>query len=352
MKTKKIIFYNSNKVWGGGEKWHFNMALALKNLGYDCLLLTYPNSELQKMAIKNGIQTFPIKTSNYSFINPLHYFKLQKIFKQFHPDAIFFNLPSDVKAAAYLAKKLKISKIIYRRGMPHPIKKNLLNSFIYHQLTHIVTNSEEVKKSVIQFFPELLKKCVIIYNGVNPRPYEKKVLSHKLRVGNLGRLVEQKGQQHLVNVAKYLREQNIDFELLIGGKGPKYDELAQKIKNEKLQGQVKLLGHIDPHHFFSQIDLFLFPSHFEGLANALIESLNYSTPAICFKTSSMPEVIQHKVNGLLVPPLDEVAMAKAIIRLKDDPKLYEKIQSMTLKTVHDKFIYEKAIKQVEAIINE
>ena len=52
-----ICLINTNKAWGGGEKWHFEMALNLKRLGHKITVITHEKSELQKKLQLESIST-------------------------------------------------------------------------------------------------------------------------------------------------------------------------------------------------------------------------------------------------------------------------------------------------------
>ena len=67
----RICFMNSNMVWGGGEKWHYETASHFRDLGYAVMVITNKNSELhQKLEDQNGIVLESLRISNFSFLNP------------------------------------------------------------------------------------------------------------------------------------------------------------------------------------------------------------------------------------------------------------------------------------------
>lgn len=349
---KKVIFYNSNQAWGGGEKWHFNMAMELKSLGHQSVLITNPNSEIHKRSDNKSLDVIPITTTNLSFINPFKLFKLYRIFKNLKPDAIFLNLPSDVKVCAPIAKLAGVKKVIYRRGMPNPIRNTIINNFIYSKVDIIIANSNEIKKTVTMNMPHLEKKITIVYNGIHPVHFKPKTISPTFRLGNLGRLVEQKGQKHLIDIAKYLKEKQFPFTLSIAGKGQLEDELQDLIIKKNLQNEVKLIGHVEASDFFNSLDAFIFTSHFEGSANALIESLQYGIPPLAFDISSNPEVIVNGLNGYLIPPFDIKEMANRIINLCKNQETYNSMQVEGQKLINAKFLYSEKVKQVLELIND
>lgn len=351
--SKKIIFFNSNQAWGGGEKWHFNMACALKKRGHNCVLITNKNSELALKAKKEGLELIQIKVSNLSFLNLFKIVRLYLIFKKLNADNVFMNLPSDVKLCSPIAKIAGIKKVIYRRGMPKNLKKNIINKFVFRFVDIFIANSNEIRKTIIKNLPELDEKTQIIFNGVKPKESSSlntTMMNSPFILGNLGRLVEQKGQKQIIEIANELKLQNFPFKIKIAGKGPLSDELSKLIKHKNLEQEVELVGHVDPDSFFKSIDLFIFTSHFEGSANALIESLQYSIPAIAWDISSNPEVIENNYNGILISPFDTKSFARKIIEVLSNKNQYLNFQKEAQNTINSKFNYDSKVDEIEALI--
>jgi glycosyltransferase involved in cell wall biosynthesis len=70
--------------------------------------------------------------------------------------------------------------------------------------------------------------------------------------------------------------------------------------------------------------VFVLNSRYEGLSHTLLEVLHLDRPMIASSVCGNPEVVEHEHNGLLVDPHDSAALARAIRRLLDDPKLGER----------------------------
>lgn len=350
-----ISFINTNKAWGGGEKWHFEMAKSLRKNGHQVHMICYPESDLAKKCQENDIPYTTFKTSNLSFLNPFKIFSLRKLILTLDIQAAFLNLPIDAKIMAIVKIFTPKIKLVYRRGMPHPIRPSFINKFVYKKIDRIIANSLEIKKSISHYLTFLEKKTTIIYNGVIPQNIDPSPLNihrPKFILGNLGRLTKQKGQHHLVKIAQHLKKMNFSFEILIAGQGELADELKELIKNYKLEEDIKLVGQQSPDAFFKKIDLFIFTSHFEGSANALIESMQFGIPAICFNTSSMPEVIEDGKEGFLITPFDEFEFAHKIYEVLSNQDIYQQMKQASLNKITDRFDYRKKIIQVEELLNE
>ena len=244
-------------AWGGGEKWHYNTAKYLRSKGHNVYVFTSHGSELSKKLINSNFEVIYLNVGKLSFLNPFKVSKLKGMFSQLELDSIILNLPQDAKFAGLVANKLNIKKVIYRRGMNHPIKPSRTNLNVYNNyITDFIANSREVKKSIFKNIKSLKTKVTIIYNGVNlheiPR---KKPIQSKVIIGNLGRLVEQKGHIYLIDVAKELKKKNFSFEIRIAGTGPLEEKLKTLIRSENLRNEVKLVGHMDTVDFLNSIDI-------------------------------------------------------------------------------------------------
>lgn len=320
--SKTVVFFNSNKAWGGGEKWHLSTCKEFKRRGYNTILVTNIASEIAKKGIQEGQNVYMFHVGNLSFLNPIKLFVFFLFFKLKGVDAVLLNLPSDLKVAGIAAKLAGVKKIIYRRGMPHPLRNTFLNRFLFTKiLTHVVVNSKEIGRSLKQgnesWFPE--EKMVLIYNGVDTskspaksrKIYERQ--GSEFIIGNAGRLTEQKGQKYLVAMAKQLKAEGMNFKILIAGEGELKEPLQRLINEHGMQDHVKLLGHVsDMPAFFNSLDVFVFTSLYEGSANTLIETLQFGVPTIAWDVSSNPEIVVNGKTGYLVPLENVEELAKAV----------------------------------------
>ncbi len=326
---KTVVFFNTNKAWGGGEKWHLTTCGELKRRGFETILVANDGSEIAKRATAEGQNVYRFRVGNMSFLNPIKIFIFFLFFKLKGVDAVIMNLPADLKVAGIAARLAGVKRIIYRRGMPHPLRNTVLNRFLFQKIiTHVVVNSKEIGRSLKQgneaWFPE--EKMVLIYNGVDTsRPidksrklYEKQ--GDEMVIGNAGRLTEQKGQKYLVELAKLLKSEGIKFKILIAGEGELRQTLMKLIDEARVKEEVRLLGHVsDMPAFFNSLDVFVFTSLFEGSANTLIETLQYGVPIVAWDVSSNPEIVVDSQNGFLSPPFDVQDLKFQTIKLLKYP---------------------------------
>ena len=93
-----------------------------------------------------------------------------------------------------------------------------------------------------------------------------------------------------------------------------------------LAGRVHFLGQRrDIPDLLSALDIFVLPSHSEGVSLALLEAMAAGLPVIATAVGGLPEVVTDGENGLLIPPKDPEALAQALARLLADPALAKKL---------------------------
>ncbi|ENM3897375.1 Exopolysaccharide biosynthesis glycosyltransferase EpsF [Vibrio cholerae] len=331
---KRICFVNTSISWGGGEKWH-SVAAKLCSDCADVTVIAHPKSKLQAHIASQNINVFKTRISNLSFLNPLKIYELYRHFKQQQYDTVVLNLPSDAKCAGLAAKLAGIRKIIYRRGMPHPIKNNVINRYLFSNIiTNVIVNSEEIGHSIIKNNIHMIDQSKIhtIYNGVNLADYQSEIPPSVVRkgseiiLGTTGRCVAQKNQLMLVDMVKELKQRGYDIKLYLAGTGPLLENIKQHIEQLELQESIILLGFVaDTRPLLSGLDIFVFPSHYEGSANAIIEAMAMGLPIVSFDVSSMPEMVKHNQNGKLAKYNNNTDFTDQVEMLLTDEKLRKQL---------------------------
>ena len=168
-----------------------------------------------------------------------------------------------------------------------------------------------------------------IYNGLDldqfPYQIPRDRPPHILAVG---RLVEKKGFNHLINAIARLRRDGIACECTIIGEGGKRSELAAQITALGLDDQVHLIGNrtqAEVKAYLHHAAMLVAPCIIsadgdrDGLPTILVEAMALGTPCISTDIVGIPELIHDGETGLLVPPHDPDALAAAITRLLEKP---------------------------------
>ena len=156
----------------------------------------------------------------------------------------------------------------------------------------IVAISQGIADEIDSMWPGHKGKISVIYNPVDVKELERlagEPLNEELTafmkgsrvITNFGRLVEQKGQLHLIRAFSKVASRIPDTKLVIAGKGPLEDTLREEIASLSLQTKVLLAGRLDnPYPLLKASYAFVLSSIYEGLSNSLIESGALGVPMI------------------------------------------------------------------------
>jgi glycosyltransferase involved in cell wall biosynthesis len=175
----------------------------------------------------------------------------------------------------------------------------------------------------------------------------------------VGQLAERKGLDHLIRSCSHLRSRGYGVACHIVGQGPQQPLLEDLIAHLGLNDTVTLHGAL-PHEAvidqYKRATLFALPciqtrnGDIDGIPNVLIEAMAMQLAVVSTNLSAIPELVQDRVNGLLVPPEDSTALADAIAQLLDRPDLRKGFGANGRRLVLEKFDVEHNVRQMAVIL--
>lgn len=162
----------------------------------------------------------------------------------------------------------------------------------------------------------------------------------------VGQLKEKKGLNYLLSACKLLKDRGYAFQCEIVGDGPLRAVLEDQIRQLSLEGTVTLCGalsHADVVKKYRRAAIFALPcvvaadGDRDGIPNVILEAMAMKLPVVATAHSGIPEVIDSRVNGILVPPGDEAALAGALAELLENPKQRREFGNAARRTVAEQF---------------
>lgn len=204
------------------------------------------------------------------------------------------------------------------------------------------------------------QKLEVIYNAIDEkkfntlRPNAKKE-KNIFVVGCVASLSPHKGHRYLLEAAKTVKEKiNTKVKFVFAGDGIEKDALKKYTKSLGLEDIVNFKGVVsDMPSLLSKFDAVVLPSTVrEGLGLSLIEAMAAGKPVIGTALGGIPEVIEDKENGLLVPPKDSTALANAIISILTNEKMAKKMGNRGKEIVKSKFSSHIMINKIENLYTE
>lgn len=214
----------------------------------------------------------------------------------------------------------------------------LLTSKLYPHSDRVVVLSDGVQQEIIERIPQVEKLIRVIYNaGLDDRvlhlmqePVSDFAFAnkHDPLIIACGRLAEQKGFSYLIKAFSQVSE-GTKANLLIIGEGVMRSQLEAQIVSLGLSDSIRLIGfQVNPYKYMAVGDVFVLSSLWEGFGNVIVEAMACGIPVVATNCPHGPgEIIQDGVNGLLVPPKDVNAMARAILRVLRDQSLKQKLSA-------------------------
>ncbi len=169
-------------------------------------------------------------------------------------------------------------------------------------------------------------------------------------VGFVGRLWPQKRVSDLIWACDIVRNIRPEIRLLVVGEGPLRAELQQYAVDVGMGERTVFTGERDDvWQLLQAMDVFVLPSAFEGMPNALMEAMAAGLPVICTDIPGSRELIQHDSTGLLVPVGNRAEIARAIRRVMDEPELRKTLGERGRRFVLDHYSRKKMISQYVAL---
>lgn len=178
-----------------------------------------------------------------------------------------------------------------------------------------------------------------------------------LRLLFVGRLVERKGVAVLLDAL----ELGGSDRLVVVGDGPLRGELEARASRAGLGGRVEFAGWVPAAALSARLaaaDALVLPAvrdakgDVEGLGVVLIEALAAGRPVIASESGGIVDIVRHGETGLLVPPGDPRALAEAIRRYRDDPRLAAQLAARGADLVRTEFSWDRIVERLVAVYRE
>lgn len=300
MKKIKVIELFSVLNDGGAETLIVNYALLMDKESFEPVLVTIHNKKntANFKRIDGKARVVPVYKTN-SFAKKVMYrlfgkwyipFCLKRIIKKEKPDVIHVHLPL-LKHVASISKHLNGIKLFYtcHNEPKYIFSKNRLKEetaakyLIENNGLRMIALHEDMRVELDQRFE--INNTVVIKNGVDFNKFRnvsesKEEIMKTLDIpkdsfvlGHIGRYTEQKNHDFLLKIFKEVVQKNSKAYLLLIGTGEKFEQIESKIKQSGYDQNVKMFkSRTDIPRILKVIDVFVFPSFYEGLSVTMVEA--------------------------------------------------------------------------------
>ena len=349
-----ILYVESSRSWGGQE---YRTCLEINWLnahGHQAWLVCNPDSQVHSKASELGTRV--VAMSLRSRVDPLCSWRLWIFCRRNKIDLL----------KAYSSKDHWICLPLYFCGIPlsrarcitDPIGSKSRAFVFKHGCSQIVADASVIKRQLVEEHGVDPAKIEVIGSAVDlekfkpPRDRTKfrrdiGVANDTTLIGNVGMIRPDKGQLVLVEAARLILEARPDARFVIVGQGTGILKRGINVRNAidraGLADKIIMAGYRwDTPDVYAACDMVVIASlRTEASPIVLREAFASGRPVIATKVGDIPEIVEHRQNGLLIEPGDTQALAAAIVEFIGDPKLAAHCAANGLRYATEHFSFDK-----------
>ena len=349
-----ILYVESSRSWGGQE---YRTCLEINWLnahGHQAWLICNPDSQVHSKASELGTRlvTMPLR----SRVDPICSLRLWKFCRQNQIDLL----------KTYSSKGHWICLPLYFCGIPLSRARCITDSigsrsraFVFkHGCSQIVADASVIKRQFVEKHGINPAKIEVIGSAVDLAKFKPPRDRTKFRreiglgdetplIGNVGMIRPDKGQLELVKAAPLVLEKRPDARFVIVGQGTGILKRGINVRNAieraGLAEKIIMAGYRwDTPDVYAACDMIVIASlRTEASPIVLREAFASGRPVIATKVGDVPEIVQHRENGLLIEPGNAQALAAAIMEFVSDPKLAAHCAANGLRYATEHFSFDR-----------
>jgi glycosyltransferase involved in cell wall biosynthesis len=235
-----------------------------------------------------------------------------------------------------------------------------------HESSAVITCCRANLEYLEQIAPSEQSKFSLVYHGVNLKDFQpvsdpEAGSAPDPLILSVGRLVEKKGFQDLLEALLIVKKRGERFQCAIYGDGPLCQQLKEWIEGHDMAGEILLMGDRTQQELISiyqNATLFILtPVQTEdgdrdGIPNVLLEAMAVGLPVITTEVAGIPELVDNNQNGLLYQPHDVEGISSGIIELLRNEEKRNRLGRAASKKVKEQFDVMQAAKRLKALFIE
>ncbi len=354
----RILHLDTEYGWRGGENQVYLLLRGLREKGITTELIAPPESALLKKVQEEDIPVTPLKSRGE--IDFMAIGKISHIIRKKGINIVHAHTAHAHTLAGFSGRICKIPVVVTRR-VDFPLRNPFSRWKYQHLADAIIVISKAIKRILLQYgIPR--EKLFHIPSGIDLQRLEEvkdnsylweEFPLHRPIIGTIAHLTDHKGHKYLLEAVPQVLKIFPQATFLLVGKGELEKELKKKVRRASLENHIIFTGfRRDIPEILSLLDLFVLPSHLEGLGTSLLDALYMGIPIVATSTGGIPEIIKHEEWGLLVPPRNPRALSKAIISLLTDKRKRERFSQRGKEWVKENFSVEKMVEGTIEVYNQ
>ncbi len=387
MKILMLTWEYPPRIVGGIARVVHDLSKRLIKDGHEVHVVTYREGNLPEFENDKGVKVhrvdnYMINPNNFiDWIMQMNFNLIAKANELIAKEGNFDVIHAHDWLVTYAAKTLKNSYNIPlvatihateagRNSGIHDEVQRYINDtewLLTYEASEVLVNSNYMKNELQRLFGLPYEKINVVPNGVNlttfnnvERDYDfrrKYALDNEKIILFMGRLVYEKGIQHLIAAMPKILSRYHDSKLIIAGKGGMLDELKAQVRNLNIENKVYFTGYLDSKQvckMYKAADISVFPSTYEPFGIVALEAMLAGVPTVVSDVGGLNEIVEHRVNGMKSYAGNPNSIADSILELLFNPQLCNNVVKQAKLKVKNEynwtkiaqdthFVYQKAI---------
>lgn len=224
----------------------------------------------------------------------------------------------------------------------------------------IVTPSRAMERGLRAVFPRWSEKIVTIHNGISldgsaiTTAHESQAKGECATIVCVAVHTQDKGLDVLLGALANLDETR-NVRLVQIGDGPLTSDLEALANRLHVRAKVEFTGHLSHEETLERVasaDIAVLPSRAEAFGLAAAEAMALGRPVVVSDVGGLPEVVDHEVTGLVVPPDDVEALTGALTRLLDSPDLRHRLGAAAAESARKRFDFHRTVMDYVSLFDE
>ncbi len=374
MKILMLTWEYPPRVVGGISRVVYDLSRTLIKDGHDVTVVTYRDGDVPYFEDDKGVKVY--RVDNYmihpnnfiDWIMQLNFAMIAKVNELIVEQGNFDVIHAHDWLVANAARTLKNSYHIPivstihateagRNSGIHDETQRYINDtewMLTYESAEVIVNSNYMKNELQRLFGLPYEKINVIPNGVNinlfngvERDYTFRrqfAMDNEKIILFMGRLVYEKGVQHLIAAMPKILQGYHDAKLVICGKGGMLEELKQQVNALGIGEKVYFAGYMEGKNvqkMYKAADVAVFPSTYEPFGIVALEAMLSENPIVVSDIGGLNEIVEHKVNGMKTYCGNANSIADSILEVLYDHKLCADMAKRAKSKVRNEYNWSK-----------
>jgi len=358
IQPQRFTLINTIKFWGGGERFIFDLASGLQAKNFEVTVYGRPEKDLLRRTATAGLKSVPLYM-NFDY-DPWPLLK----FTPFTGKEVFVAVaPRDLKLLRLLAFFRPQAKFFWYLGVCYPVDNWEYRWLLKNEGIRLIAVSDFLKSEILCRVPQVANRISVLPAGVEVPAVDSTAARQKLAekyslsprnlfLGIFSRLVAGKGHSLLFRALQLVKKAGIDFHLWVVGGGEKKERLEKEAQELGLASEITFTGHqTEVVSWMGGVDVVLLPSENEPFGYVVLEGMALGKTVLASASGGPLEILVDGQDGVLLPPKDAEAWAKALIGLARNPEKRRELGRKAHLSVRMKFSLERMISRFLEIVD-